>query len=220
MSDPPSFIRLAVVEDEPRVREGLVSMIDASTGYRCVAACPNAENALARLPAAQPDVVLMDIKLPGMSGIECIRELKRRCPTMQIMMLTVFEDHDRIFQSLTAGASGYLLKQTPPAKLLEAISDLHHGGSPMSVQIARRVVEAFQPRTVTDPAGSQLTPREQEIIHLLAQGHLYKEIADRLHLSVETVRTHIRNTYQKLHVRSRTEAVNRLYGRDIPPAQG
>jgi DNA-binding NarL/FixJ family response regulator len=125
----------------------------------------------------------------------------------------VFEDHDRIFQSLAAGATGYLLKQTPPRKLLEAIADLHHGGSPMSTQIARRVVEAFQPRPAHDNAAAQLSPREQEIIRLLAQGHLYKEIADQLHLSVETVRTHIRNIYQKLHVHGRTDAINKVFGR-------
>jgi DNA-binding NarL/FixJ family response regulator len=216
MTDPPSIIRLAVVEDDQKVREGLVQLINASPGYQCVAACPSAENALARLPAAQPQVVLMDIQLPGMSGIECIRELKHRCPAMQIMVLTVFEDHDRIFQSLAAGASGYLLKQLPPAKLIEAIADLHQGGSPMSAQIARRVVEAFQPHPTGDTSGGHLSPREQEIIHLLAQGHLYKEIADRLHLSVETVRTHIRNIYHKLHVRSRTEAINKVFGRPTP----
>ena len=220
MANPAAAIRLALVEDDRQVREGLAQLIAASPGYHCVAACPTAEDALSRLPALKPDVVLMDIGLPGMSGIDCIRELKRLEPATQIMMLTVFEDHDRIFQSLAAGASGYLLKQTPTAKLLEAITDLHHGGSPMSVQIARLVVETFQPqsrRTIEGP-GNQLSPREQQILHLLAQGHLYKEIADQLHLSVETVRTHIRNIYQKLHVHGRTEAINKVFGRPAPPA--
>jgi DNA-binding NarL/FixJ family response regulator len=208
--DPP--IRLAIVEDDHEVREALAHLFGTSPRYVCVAECPSAEDALARLPTLQLDVVLMDIQLPGMSGIDCIRELKRLRPATQIMMLTVFEDHDRIFQSLAAGASGYLLKQTPPQRLLEAITDLHHGGSPMSTQIARRVVEAFQPRQSADSAAAQLSPRENEIIQLLAHGHLYKEIADRLSLSVETVRTHIRNIYQKLHVHGRTEAINKVFG--------
>jgi DNA-binding NarL/FixJ family response regulator len=205
-------IRVALVEDDRQVREGLVVLIGNSPGLACVSACVSAENALQRLPALDPDVVLMDIQLPGMSGIECILRLKQLCPGAQIMMLTVFEDHDRIYQSLKAGASGYLLKQTPPAELLAAITELHRGGSPMSSQIARRVVEAFQHPVHTDIGDHQLSPREQEIVSLLAQGHLYKEIADQLGRSVETVRTHIRNIYEKLHVRSRTEAVNKIYG--------
>jgi DNA-binding NarL/FixJ family response regulator len=206
-------IRVALVEDDPQVREGLRSLLGASPGFRCVAACSSAEEALQRLPSLSPDVVLMDIHLPGMSGIECIRRLKQLQPTLQITMLTVFEDHDRIFQSLAAGASGYLLKQTPPAKLLEAIAELNQGGSPMSAQIARRVVETFQ-RPASVPAGGEsLTPREQEIIQLLARGYLYKEIADQLGLSVETVRTHLHRIYEKLHVHTRTEAVMKLFGR-------
>jgi len=212
MSDSNSAVRVTLVEDDRQVREGLALLIGSSPGFACVAACPSAENALQRLPGLAPDVVLMDIQLPGMSGIECILKLKRLCPKAQIMMLTVFEDHDCIYQSLKAGASGYLLKQTPPAELLEAITDLHNGGSPMSAQIARRVVEAFQRPTAPEGAEALLSPREQEILHLLAQGHLYKEIADQLERSVETVRTHIRNIYDKLHVRTRTEAVNKVYG--------
>jgi DNA-binding NarL/FixJ family response regulator len=209
---PTPIIRLALVEDDPQVRDGLTQLLRASPGFDCVAACPSAEDALDRLPGLNPDIVLMDIGLPGMSGIDCIRELKRRRPAVQIMMLTVFEDHDRIFQSLTAGASGYLLKHIPPSKLIESIADLHQGGSPMSAQIARRVVETFQPRSPVDDTSSALSPRENQILHLLAHGHLYKEIADQLHLSVETVRTHIRNIYQKLHVHGRTEAINKVFG--------
>lgn len=210
-------IRVALVEDDSQVREALTQLFRASPGFDLVAACPSAEDALARLPALNPDIVLMDIGLPGLSGIDCIRQLKRQRPDLLIMMLTVFEDHDRIYQSLAAGASGYLLKHTPPSRLLEAIIELHQGGSPMSAPIARRVVEAFRPRPPAELPGAQLSPREQEIIHWLAQGHLYKEIADRLQLSVETVRTHIRNIYQKLHVRTRTEAVNKVFGRALPP---
>lgn len=169
------------------------------------------------LPSRRPDVVLMDIGLPGMSGIDCIRQLKETFPRCQIMMLTVFEDHDRIYESLLAGASGYLVKKTPPAKLLEAIRDVHAGGSPMSNQIARRVVEAFR---ASGSSGSKdtsrldaLSTREQEILACLSQGLLYKEIAARLGISIETVRTHIRNVYQKLQVRSRTEALLKAFPR-------
>ena len=206
-------IRVALVEDDAQVRAALHLLIDNSKPCACVAAFGSAEEALARLPFIDADVVLMDIQLPGMSGIECIRELKQRLPEVQIMMLTVFEDHDRIFQSLTAGASGYLLKQTPPGKLLEAIVELQRGGAPMSTQIARRVVEAFQQAGPGADATSGLSPREKEIIAGLARGYLYKEIASQLGISVETVRTHIHNIYEKLHVRSRTEAVMKVYGR-------
>ncbi len=211
-------IRVAIVEDTREIREGLAFLINSSPGFSCVAACGSAEDALLRLPKSIPDVTLMDIQLPGMSGIECIRLLKSRLPAMQIMMLTIFEDHDRIFQSLMAGASGYLIKKTPPQRIIEAIQDLHMGGSPMSNQIARRVVDAFrQPACFSDGKSSdpsvlqQLSSREQEILHHLAQGFLYKEIAESLRISIETVRTHIRHIYEKLHVRSRTEAVLKAF---------
>ena len=181
-------IRVALVEDDAQVRAGLEALIRNASNCACVAALGSAEEALARLPALQPDVVLMDIHLPGMSGIDCIRQLKLQRPKIQIMMLTVFEDHDRIFQSLAAGASAYLLKQTPPAKLLEAITELHYGGSPMSTQIARRVVEAFRPSGTGEEATAGLSAREKEIIGLLGKGYLYKEIASQLGISVETVR--------------------------------
>jgi DNA-binding NarL/FixJ family response regulator len=213
----PGTIRVALVEDDPQVRESLASLIGTAQGFACVAACASAEEALTQLLPLSPDVVLMDIHLPGMSGIDCIRLLKKQQPRVQISMLTVFEDHDRIFQSLTAGASGYLLKQTPPDKLLEAIAELHRGGSPMSSQIARRVVEAFQRPAQPDQTGNNLTPREQEIVHLLAKGFLYKEIAGQLGLSVETVRTHLHRIYDKLHVHTRTEAVMKLYGKEVRP---
>jgi DNA-binding NarL/FixJ family response regulator len=206
-------VRVALVEDDRQVRAGLRLLIDTARTCRCVAAYGSAEEALAGLPSLPTDVVLMDIHLPGLSGIECIRQLKQRQPKLQIMMLTVFEDHDRIFQSLTAGASGYLLKQTPPDRLLEAIAELHRGGSPMSMQIARRVVEVFQQPTPSGDATAGLSPREKEIVALLGKGYLYKEIANQLGISVETVRTHIHNTYEKLHVRTRTEAVMKVFGR-------
>ena len=213
MDADPRVIRVALVEDDRQVREGLRLLIDTSRNCRCVAAFGSAEEALAGSSKLQTDVVLMDIHLPGISGIECIRELKQQQPKVQIMMLTVFEDHDRIFQSLTAGASGYLLKQTPSDKLLEAITELHRGGAPMSMQIARRVVDVFQQSAPRDDGTAALSPREKEIVALLGKGYLYKEIASQLGISVETVRTHIHNTYEKLHVRTRTEAVMKLFGR-------
>jgi DNA-binding NarL/FixJ family response regulator len=206
-------IRVALVEDDSAVRSGLVMLVSSSSRCACVAAPGSAEEALVRIPGLLPDVVLMDIDSPGMSGIECIRLLKQRQPNLQIMMLTVFEDHDRIFQSLSAGASGYLLKQTPPDKLLEAIAELHRGGAPMSTQIARRVVEVFQQSRPGQSTTENLSPRETEIINLLGKGFLYKEIAAQLGISVETVRTHIHHTYEKLHVRTRTEAVMKVFGR-------
>jgi DNA-binding NarL/FixJ family response regulator len=206
-------VRVVLVEDDKQVREGLQLLIANSCHCQCVGAFESAERALEAFPGLCADVVLMDIHLPAMSGIDCIREIKRLQPKIEIMMLTVFEDHDRIFKSLTAGASGYLLKQTPPARLLEAIVELHKGGAPMSTQIARHVVAAFRqepPRQ--EPSAAVLSGRQKEIIAFLAKGYLYKEIADQLGLSVETIRTHIHNIYEKLHVRSRTEAVMKVYG--------
>ena len=207
--------RVALVEDDFEVRSGLQLLLGNSSSCVCVGAFASGEEALKMLSGLSVSVVLMDINLPGMSGIECIRRLKTLEPAVQIMMLTVFEDHDRIFESLSAGASGYLLKQTPPARLLEAIAELEQGGSPMSTQIARRVVEAFQHPSGSQDETSVLSPREKEIIALLAKGFLYKEIASRLGLSVETIRTHIHNIYGKLHVRTRTEAVMKVYGRKL-----
>jgi DNA-binding NarL/FixJ family response regulator len=206
-------IKVALVEDDREIRESLASLINGSPGLHCVAGFATAEEALERMPTVAPDVVLMDIRLPGMSGIDCIRRLKNLAPDLQIMMLTVFDDHDKIFQSLAAGATGYLLKNTTPAKLIEAIQDLHQGGSPMSGQIARRVVKAFQAPQAKAAAEAALTKREQEILTHLSHGLLYKEIANALGISIETVRTHIRNIYEKLQVRTRTEAVLKAIGR-------
>jgi DNA-binding NarL/FixJ family response regulator len=208
----PQTIKVAIVEDGAEAREALQILINGAEGFACVAACDSAEAALAVIPRCPPDVVLMDIQLPGMSGIECIRRLKHLLPEVQIMMLTVFEDHDRIFQSLAGGASGYIVKKTPPAKLLEAIDELHHGGAPMSGQIARQVVEVFkQPLdgfpVTREPAPTNLSKREQEILGQLARGFLYKEICDHLGISLGTVRVHIRHIYDKLHVHNRTEAI-------------
>jgi DNA-binding NarL/FixJ family response regulator len=200
-------IRIAVVEDDKTVREGLQMLLNGSPGFSCVATYGNGEDAVAGLPAVKPDVALMDINLPGISGIECILALKEQKIPIQFIMLTVFEDSDDIFHSLSAGASGYLLKQTPPAKLLEAIQDVYRGGSPMSGEIARKVVQSFQHPLPDYAAANGLTKREDEILSYLVKGYFYKEIAGELFISVETVRTHIRNIYEKLQVRTRSEAI-------------
>jgi DNA-binding NarL/FixJ family response regulator len=200
-------IRIAVVEDDKTVREGLLMLLNGSPGFSCVAAYGSGEDAVAGLPEVKPDVVLMDIHLPGISGIECILALKDQKVPGQFIMLTVFEDADAIFRSLSAGASGYLLKQTPPVKLLEAIQDVFRGGSPMSGEIARKVVQSFQHPLPDYAAANGLTKREEEILTYLMKGFFYKEIAGLLFISVETVRTHIRNIYEKLQVRTRSEAI-------------
>ena len=204
-----STIRVALVEDEREEREGLAYLLNRTVGFACVAACASAEEALTIIPACHPEVVLMDIHLPGMSGIDCVRELKARLPNAQVMMLTVFEDYTRIFQALRAGASGYLLKKTPPAKLLEAIQELHAGGAPMSGQIARQVVEAFQGPVSSPSGGAKLSATEEKVLQLLARGLLYKEVADELEIKMSTVRTHIGRIYKKLHARNRTEAIQK-----------
>lgn len=200
-------IRIAIVEDLEEIRSGLETLIRESDGFVCVGAYPNGSQALAGIPDAAPDVVLMDIDMPGMDGIECIERLKLRQPELQIMMLTVFSDDEKIFRSLTAGASGYLLKKTPPAELLTAITELYHGGSPMSSAIARKVVTAFRQPSMSTEGSEPLTARETEILMYLAKGFRYKEIGEKLFISTETVRTHLHKIYEKLHVRSRTEAV-------------
>lgn len=200
-------IKVAIVEDSDKIREGLTGIIDGSDGFECSAAYESAEEALRFLPAYKPDVVLMDIQLPRMSGIECVEKLKVQNPDIQVMMLTVYEDDEKVFKSILAGASGYILKRTPPAELLEAIRELHEGGSPMSDQIARKVVQAFQQMGKSSKETENLSSREMEILSYLARGYNDKEIADKLFLSIKTVRTHLRNIYKKLHVRSRTEAV-------------
>jgi DNA-binding NarL/FixJ family response regulator len=209
----PCPITVALVEDIRELREELSTLISGFNGLCCAASFSTAEEALLKLPSVLPDVILMDINLPGMSGIECARILKHRLPQTPIMMLTVYEDDERIFESLKAGAVGYLLKKTPPAGIMEAIQEAHGGGSPMSNQIARRVIATFQTRLrPTDEAGA-LSPRELEILSQLARGLRYKEIADALFISTDTVRTHLRNIYRKLQVRSAAEALFKTFPR-------
>ncbi len=197
------------MEDDGALRQSLNLVLEGTPGFQCVGVFADAESALQQLPALQPEVVLMDIRLPGLSGLECVRRLKRLLPQTQVIMLTVFEDEDRVFDALAAGATGYLLKRTAPAGILEAIIEVHQGGSPMSSAIARKVVQSFHALAGErrhDPA-LHLSPREAQLLRLLARGHRYKEIADQLGIALDTVRSHIRRIYEKLHVTSRTEAV-------------
>jgi DNA-binding NarL/FixJ family response regulator len=206
-------IKVAIVEDDAGVRENLAALVGSKKDFQCSGAYANAELALRQIPHNWPDVVLMDINLPNMSGIELVAKLKEQRPMLQVIMLTVYGDHEQIFNSLKRGASGYLLKKTPPAKILDAIRDVQSGGAPMSNAIARQVVQYFQK---SPPAGQteSLTKREHEILACLAQGQQYKEIADVLSISLETVRAHVRHIYEKLHVRSRTEAVVKFLGQE------
>lgn len=201
------MIRIAIVEDDARVRAGLAQIIDDAPGYRCVCHCDTAEAALEKVPKVAIDVVLMDIHLPNLSGIECTVQLKRRVPNVQILMLTVYEDPELIFKALQGGASGYLLKRTSPTELLNAVAEVMRGGAPMTSEVARRVVESFRTPPSTPGGTPDLSRRELEILNLLTQGYENKEIAERLSIGFETVRTHLKHIYEKLHVRSRVEAV-------------
>jgi DNA-binding NarL/FixJ family response regulator len=200
-------INVAIVEDNRGTRESLTELLGRSTGLRCVGDHGSGEEALKDLPAQKPDVVLMDINLPGMTGVECVSKLKEQLPKLQILMLTTYEESDLIFASLRAGASGYLLKNMLPAELIQAVEQVHAGGAPMSMQIARKVVNHFQ--QIQHPANEveKLTKRELEILTLLAKGYLYKEIGDQLGITLSTVRAHLHAIYEKLHVQSRTQAV-------------
>ncbi|MGC3956957.1 MAG: response regulator transcription factor [Verrucomicrobiota bacterium] len=200
-------IQISIVDDESELRDKIAEYVGTTPGFRCVSSYASAEEALFGLPKDKPDVVLMDINLGGMSGIECVRQLKPRLPDTQVVMLTVFEDSKKIFNALTAGASGYLLKRADPAKLIEAIREAKEGGSPMSASIARKVVQLLQriPKPSVDVP--DLSEREQQVLDGLAAGQAYKQIADQLNVSVHTVRSYIRRIYEKLHVKTRTEAV-------------
>jgi DNA-binding NarL/FixJ family response regulator len=206
-------ISVSIVEDSDKFRETLAKMLNRAEGFRCISHYPNAEDALKSLPQDKPDVVLMDINLPGINGVECVRQLKQAAPDMQVMMLTVYEDTENIFNALAAGASGYMLKRTARDELLEAIREVHRGGSPMTTHIARKVVQSFQRAAPTKSPTEALSPREQEVLDCLAQGFLYKEIAEKLSISYETVHTYIRRIYEKLQVRTRTEAVAKFLRR-------
>lgn len=204
-------IRVGIVEDEKQIRESLAILINGSEGFSCLHTFADAESAIQGLKDLHLDVVLMDIHLPAKSGIECIKELREKSPNTQFLMCTSFEDTDSVFGALKAGATGYITKTTQPSKILDAIQEISRGGSPMSSQIARKVIDSFQQKTKENSEIKRLSVREKEIIDLLSQGLRYKEIADKLIVSTETVRTHIRNIYEKLQVNSRTEALNKVY---------
>jgi DNA-binding NarL/FixJ family response regulator len=200
-------ITVSIVEDVEEIRESLALLINGSPGFQCISAYGRGKEAIRGIEKDQPDVVLMDINLPDVSGIDCVRELKSRNPKLAILMLTMYEDNEQVFNALAAGASGYLLKRIPPSKLLEAIQEVVQGGSPMSMQIARMVVQSFHRMGKSKDKQADLSPREEEILAHLAKGLRYKEIAETLFISVETVRSHLRRIYEKLQVRSGTEAV-------------
>jgi DNA-binding NarL/FixJ family response regulator len=210
-------IKLAIVEDLEEVIEGLTAYISQDADLQLIAAYRTAEAAVLELPIIKPDIVIMDINLPGISGIDCIRQVKLTTPGIQFMMFTVYDNNDQVFEALKAGASGYLLKKTPPAQIIEAIKELKEGGSPMSATIARKLVTVFlenQPDSATREA-DVLTPREKEVLNLVAKGLLYKEIAEQLQISFHTVRQHIGRIYEKLHVQNKTEAINKVFGNRV-----
>ena len=208
---------VAIVEDNHDIRQALEQIIESSNDFTLAGSCTTGEEALVKLPLLNPRVVLMDIGLgDGMNGIEVVRELKVSNPEILFMMCTIYEEDEKIFEALRAGASGYILKKTQPAKLLEGITELIQGGAPMSSQIASKVVAAFQNKSVATPTGSSLevlSKRENEILEMLSTGLLYKEISDKLIITTETVRKHVYHIYEKLHVTNRVEAVNKYFGR-------
>jgi DNA-binding NarL/FixJ family response regulator len=205
-------ISVALVDDNPEIRRNLSRYIGEARGFRCSCVCSSGEEALRVIPKSPPDVVLMDIQMSGMSGIACTAKLKQALPSVPVMMLTVYEDDDAIFNALKAGATGYLLKRSAPAKLLDAITELQRGGAPMTSEIARRVIESFCKPKVAEHPDDQLTARETEILELLAKGYVPKEVADKLVISYDTIRYHLKHIYDKLHVHSRTEAVIKYLG--------
>jgi DNA-binding NarL/FixJ family response regulator len=206
------MITVSIVDDESGLRRSISTFINGAPGFRCVSTYSTARDALRGLPNDRPDVVLMDINMAGMNGIECVARLKALNPKMQVVMLTVYEDAEQIFKALTAGASGYMLKRLTPSSLLEAIREVHEGGSPMSSSIARKVVASFRKASSSGAAGGPLSPREQMVLERIAKGSPYKEIAAELGITIPTVRNYLRRIYDKLHVETRTEAVAKYYG--------
>jgi len=210
-------IKIVIVEDLEEVVEGLTVFIQQDSGLQLMGTYRTAEAALLEIPLLMPDIVVMDINLPGMTGIECVRKIKVVAPSIQFMMFTVYENNDQVFEALKAGASGYLLKKTHPLQIIEAIKELYDGGSPMSAAIARKLVNVFVDQHTAKPSAeaSVLSPREKEVLNLVAKGLLYKEIADELCISFHTVRQHIGKIYEKLHVQNKTEAINKVYGNRV-----
>jgi len=211
------MINVAIVEDNNTIRQGLAALINGTTGYKCIGDYVDCESFLAELGKIEPDVVLMDIALPGMNGIEGVRIATENKPDLNVLMLTIYEESNKVFDALCAGACGYLVKKTPPSRLLEAIKEVNDGGSPMSSRIAREVINAFKEGAALAQHDSSfnLSSREKEVLNSLADGNNYQEIADELFISVDTVRHHIRNIYKKLHVHSRSEAVAKAIRKKI-----
>lgn len=206
------MITVGIVEDNRELRTSLARMVDAAPGHRCVCVCGSAEDALREMPSAKPEVVLMDIHLPHRSGIECTRRLRDLCPATQVLILTVYDDNDSIFNALKAGASGYLLKRSSPAEILKAITEVKEGGAPMTTQIARKVVASLREPAANPAAdGEALSEREAEVLGYMSKGYSEKEIAEKMHVSVNTIKTHRKHVYHKLHVRSRTEIMLRYH---------
>ena len=206
-------VTVSIVEDLDEVREALQRLINQSELFCLVEGFNNADQAEKKIPLQPPDIVIMDINLPGISGIECIRRIKEKCPGTQFMMFTIYEDDEKVFEALKAGAHGYLLKKTPKEKLLEALEELYNGGSPMSTNIARKVIEAFEKKNQPPEELNTLTNKEKQILDLLAKGFLYKEIATQLNSTRNTIKQHIHHIYEKLHVQNRTEALNKAFPR-------
>ncbi len=203
-------IKICIVEDLKEIREGVTSMLSLDERFEMLKAFPDAESATKELPFWQPEIVIMDINLPGMNGIDCIKRVKSLCPFTQFMMFTIYENDEKVFDALAAGASGYLLKKTPLSKIVDSLLELHQGGAPMSMQIARKVIEKMRGNE-TNETIEMLTLRENEVLQCLSKGLLYKEIAARLNITPGTVRQHIHNIYEKLHVQNRTEALNKAF---------
>ncbi len=206
------MITICIIEDIPEIQKGLQSIIDGDTTFTLLKCFSNAEDAIAELPQLVPNIVIADINLPGKTGIECVAAIKEIVPAIQFIMFTIYEDNDQVFEAIKAGANGYILKNTPPEKIIEALIDLSEGGSPMTAKIARKVIASLQSNTQTTYI-EILTSRENEVLQLLSKGFLYKEIADKLNIATSTVKRHLSHIYQKLQVQNKTEAINKMYSR-------
>lgn len=206
------MITICIIEDLIEIQKGLQTIIESDWRFKLIKSFENAEDAIAQLPLIKPDIVLTDINLPGKSGIDCITEIKNEIPKTQFIMFTIYEDNDQVFEALKAGANGYILKNTSPEKIIEALLELNDGGSPMSPKIARKVLSSFN-ATTNNNVYELISKREQEVLELLSKGFLYKEIADKLNITLSTVKRHLNHVYTKLQVQNKTEAINKMYGR-------
>jgi DNA-binding NarL/FixJ family response regulator len=207
------MISICIIEDILDILNGLEVIISRDSEFKLIKSFTNAEDAIKEIPMLSPDIVLTDINLPGKSGIDCMKEIKQICPDILFIMFTIFEDSDAVFEALKAGASGYILKNTSPEKIIDSLVELHEGGSPMSPSIARKVLSSFNVLPISNTVNSLLTKREIEVLELLSKGFLYKEIADKQQISISTVKSHLNHIYQKLQVQNKTEAINKLYGK-------